>query len=133
MIYQATALKAGAVGASAYGIMMVAGQDAVVGLGSGRTVPLPVFAAGAAAAGSIVADLAHNTLFAFLPLDKKYDSTEAAATSAAVNVAALYGMSAAVSTDLPGQIGLSTIVGTALLSNAIGDYIYSSVLAPMFV
>ena len=133
MIYQATALKAGAVGASAYGIMMVAGQDAVVGLGGGRTVSLPVFAAGAAAAGSVVADLAHNSLFAFLPLDKKYDSLEAAATSAAVNVGAFYAVSAAVSTDLPGQIGVMTLVGTALLSNAIGDYVYSSVLAPMFV
>ena len=82
--------------------MMIGGQDAVVGLGGGRTVPLPVFAAGEAVAGYIVANLAHNSLFAFLTLDKKYNSLKAVATSAAINVAVFYGVSAAVSSDLPG-------------------------------
>ena len=131
--YQATGLKAASVGASAYGIMSMVGADAVVGLPGGRSVPLPVFAAGASAMGSVVSDIAHNYIFSFLPLDQKYENTEAMAVSAGVSIGSFYAVSAAVSSDLPGEIGLVELAGTALLSNAIGDYVYMSVLAPMFV
>jgi hypothetical protein len=50
-----------------------------------------------------------------------------------VSIGSFYAVSAAVSSDLPGEIGLAELAGTALLSNAIGDYVYMSVLAPMFV
>jgi hypothetical protein len=131
--YQATGLKAASVGASAYGIMSMVGPDADVRLPGGSTVSLPVFAAGASAVGSVVSDLAHNYIFSFLPLDQKYENTEAMAVSAGVSVGSFYAVSAAVSSALPAQIGMVEIAGTALLSNAIGDYVYMTVLAPMFV
>jgi len=131
--YQATGLKAASVGASAYGIMSMVGADADVRLPGGSTVSLPVFAAGASAMGSVVSDLAHNYIFSFLPLDQKYENTEAMAVSAGVSVGSFYAVSAAVSSTLPAQIGMVEIAGTALLSNAIGDYVYMTVLAPMFV
>ena len=131
--YQATGLKAASVGASAYGIMSMVGADADVRLPGGSTVSLPVFAAGASAMGSVVSDLAHNYIFSFLPLDQKYENTEAMAVSAGVSVGSFYAVSAAVSSALPAQIGMVEIAGTALLSNAIGDYVYMTVLAPMFV
>ena len=131
--YQATGLKAASVGASAYGIMSMVGADADVRLPGGSTVSLPVFAAGASAMGSVVSDLAHNYIFSFLPLDQKYENTEAMAVSAGVSVGSFYAVSAAVSSSLPAQIGMVEIAGTALLSNAIGDYVYMTVLAPMFV
>ena len=131
--YQATGLKAASVGASAYGIMSMVGVDADVRLPGGSTVSLPVFAAGATAVGSVVSDLAHNYIFSFLPLDQKYENTEAMAVSAGVSVGSFYAVSAAVSSTLPAQIGMVEIAGTALLSNAIGDYVYMTVLAPMFV
>ena len=131
--YQATGLKAASVGASAYGIISMVGADADVRLPGGSTVSLPVFAAGASAMGSVVSDLAHNYIFSFLPLDQKYENTEAMAVSAGVSVGSFYAVSAAVSSTLPAQIGMVEIAGTALLSNAIGDYVYMTVLAPMFV
>jgi hypothetical protein len=131
--YQATGLKAASVGASAYGIMSMVGADADVRLPGGSTVSLPVFAAGASAMGSVVSDLAHNYIFSFLPLDQKYENTEAMVVSAGVSVGSFYAVSAAVSSTLPAQIGMVEIAGTALLSNAIGDYVYMTVLAPMFV
>ena len=131
--YQATGLKAASVGASAYEIMSMVGADADVRLPGDSTVSLPVFAAGASAMGSVVSDLAHNYIFSFLPLDQKYENTEAMAVSAGVSVGSFYAVSAAVSSTLPAQIGMVEIAGTALLSNAIGDYVYMTVLAPMFV
>ena len=133
MTFQATALKAALVGASAYAIMAMNGPDANVALPGGSTVPLPVFAAGAAATGSVISDMAHNYIFNFLPLDQKYENTEAMLVSAGVSVGSFYAVSAAVASDLPGSIGLVNIAGTALLSNAIGDYVYSAVIAPMVV
>ena len=109
------------------------GADADVRLPGGSTVSLPVFAAGASAMGSVVSDLAHNYIFSFLPLDQKYENTEAMVVSAGVSVGSFYAVSAAVSSTLPAQIGMVEIAGTALLSNAIGDYVYMTVLAPMFV
>ena len=131
--YQATGLKAASAGALAYGIMSMVGADADVRLPGGSTVSLPVFAAGASAMGSVVSDLAHNYIFSFLPLDQKYENTEVMAVSAGVSVGSFYAVSAAVSSTLPAQIGMVEIAGTALLSNAIGDYVYMTVLAPMFV
>ena len=131
--YLATGLKAASVSASAYGIMSMVGADADFRLPGGSTVSLPVFAAGASAMGSVVSDLAHNYIFSFLPLDQKYENTEAMAVSAGVSVGSFYAVSAAVSSTLPAQIGMVEIAGTALLSNAIGDYVYMTVLAPMFV
>ena len=130
--YQATGLKAASVGASAYGIMSMVGADAAVGLPGGRSVPLPVFAA-APAMGSVVSDFAHNYIFSFLPLDQKYENIEAMAVSAGVSIGSFYAVSAAVSSDLPGEIGLVELAGIALLSNAIGDYVYMNVLAPICV
>ena len=106
--------------------------DAVAGLPGGRSVSLPVFAAGASAMGSVVSDLAHNYIFSVLPLDQKYENTEAMAVSAGVSIGSFHSASA-VSSNLPGEIGLVKLAGIALLLNAVGDYVYMSVLAPMFV
>ena len=133
MQYQATALKAASVGASAYGLMYAFGPQAVVAIPGGSTIPLPLFAAGAAATGSVVSDLAHNYIFSFLPLEQKFENTEAMAVSAGVSVGSFYAVAAATSSSLPADLGMVTIAGTALVSNAIGDYVYSAVLAPMFV
>ena len=133
MIFQATALKAASVGASAYAIMAMNGPDASVALPGGSAVPLPVFAAGAAATGSVISDMAHNYISNFLPLDQKYENTEAMLVSAGVSVGSFYAVSLAVASDLPASIGLVNIAGTALLSNEIGDYVYSAVIAPMVV
>jgi hypothetical protein len=113
--------------------MSMVGADAVVGLPGGRSVPLPVFATGASAMGSVVSDLAHNYIFSFLPLDQKDENTEAMAVSAGVSIESFYSVFAAVSSDLPGEIGLAELAGTALLSNAIGDCVYMGVQSPMFV
>ena len=131
--YQATDLKAASVRASAYGIMSMVGVDADVRLPGGSPVSLPVFAAGASALGSVVSDLAHNYILSFLPLDQKYENMEAMAVSVGVSVGSFYAVSAAVSCTLPAQIGMVEIARSALLSNAIGDYVYMTVLAPMFV
>ena len=107
--------------------------DADVRLPGGSTVSLLVFTAGASAIDSVVSDLAHNYIFGFLPLDQRYENTEAMAVSAGVSVGSFHAVSAAVSSTLPAQIGMVEIAQTALLSNAIGDYVYMAVLAPIFV
>ena len=124
--------KAGTVSAAAYGIANVMGyasQDIQL---YGRTIPFALFLAASAGTGSLLADMSHNTLFHYLPLSQKYDQVEAAATSAVVSTGAFYLATYAADTRLPGEVGVINMLGTTLLANAVGDYAYSTVLAPMF-
>ena len=123
--------KAAATGGAAYGVMSVVGPAAQVNVPVVGIVSLPTFAAGAAATGSVASDLAHTYLFPSLGLNQKYDATESAVTSAAVDVGAFYALAAATNQSLPGELGLATIASTALISGAVGNYMYSTVLEPM--
>ena len=123
--------KAAATGGAAYGVMSVVGPAAQVNVPVVGIVSLPTFAAGAAATGSVASDLAHTYIFPHLGLDQKYDATESAVTSAAVDVGSFYALAAATNQSLPGELGLATIASTALISGAVGNYMYSTVLKPM--
>ena len=124
--------KAAATGATAYGVMSVIGPS-----GGTITVPavggvsVPAFAAGAAATGSIASDVTHLYIFPWLGLHEKYTATESAVTSAAVDIGAFYAVSAATNQSLPGELGMATLASTALISGAVGNYMYATVLKPM--
>ena len=124
--------KAGTVGAAAYGIANIIYYAAQAIQLYGTTVPFAPFMAASAGTGSILADMSHTTLFHYLPLSQKYDQVEAAATSAAVSTGIFYLATYAADIRLPGVVGVVDMLGTTLLANAIGDYAYSTVLAPMF-
>ena len=129
---KASIAKGATVGAAAYAL-----SSTVFGQGGrsfnvyGRTVSIPMFSALATGVGSVAADLSHATLFHYLPLSQKYDQLKATATSAAVSTGIFYGTAMAIDARLPGEFGLLSMAGTTLLANAIGDYAYATVLAPM--
>ena len=132
MTIQAIAAKSAAVGAASYGVMAAVGPGIEIQLyGGGRFYSLPVVAAGVGAASSALGDLSHMYIFPHLGLDQKYSATETAAVATAANVGAYYALMMATNTTLPDRVGIATIAGTAVLSNAIGDYLYSTVLQPM--
>ena len=131
-ITQGNLAKAGTVGLAAYGISMVNGYGGSELNIYGRAIPFTMFIAATAGIGSIVADMSHATLFHYLPLPQKYDQIEAAATSAAVSFGAFYGLIMVVDARIPQEMGALDMLGTTLLANAVGDYAYSTVLAPMF-
>ena len=97
----------------------------------GRTVTIPMFSAIAAGIGSMAADISHATLFHYLPLLQKYEQLEATVASAAVSSTIFFGTAMAIDARFPTEFGIVSMAGTTLLANAIGDYAYATVLAPM--
>ena len=132
MTIQAIAAKSAAVGAASYGVMTAIGPRIEVGI-AGTFYSLPLVAAGVGAASSMIGDVSHMYIFPHIGLDGKYGQAETAAVSAAANVGAFYALTMATNTALPERIGIATLAGTAVLSNALGDYLYSTVLQPMLV
>ena len=128
---QASIAKGATVGTAAYVLSNVYGQGSGRFTVYGRTVTVPMFAALAAGAGSIVSDVTHATLFSYLPLSQKYDQLEATVTSSVVSTGIFFGTAMAIDARFPREYGIVTMAGTTLLANAIGDYAYSTVLAPM--
>ena len=129
---QASIAKGATVGAAAYALSSTVfnkgGQNFTV---YGRTVSIPMFSAIASGIGSVAADISHTTLFHYLPLSQKYEQLEATVASAAVSSTIFFGTAAAIDSRFPSEFGIMSMAGTTLLANAIGDYAYATVLAPM--
>jgi hypothetical protein len=124
-------VKAAATGASAYGVMSVLGPTGTITVPAVGGVSVPTFAAGAAATASVASDLAHTYVFPHLGLDQKYDATESAVTSVAVDVGSFYALAAATNQSLPGELGMATLAATAVVSGAVGNYLYATLLKNM--
>jgi hypothetical protein len=123
--------KAAATGGAAYGVMSVVGPAAQINVPVVGIVSLPTFAAGAAATGSVASDLAHTYLFPSLGLNQKYDAAESAVTSVVVDIGAFYAISAATNQSLPGELGIAALATTVVVSGAVGNYMYTTVLKNM--
>ena len=127
----ASIAKEATVGTAAYVRSSMNGRGALRFLVYGTTVTVRTFAALAACAGSIASDIKHATLFSYLPLSQKYDQLEATVTSSVVSTGIFFGTAMTIDARFPREYGVVTMADITLLANAIGDYAYSTVLAPM--
>ena len=123
--------KAATVGATGYalGRMLRGGQ--LLALPGGRTISFDMFAGGATALGSIAADVMHDTVIPHILKSERFSDTASAAVAGGTSIGTMYAVAAATDPRIVAELGLMNMVGLALGAEAVGGYVYHSVVEPV--
>ena len=94
---------------------------------SGFTVPTPVITFASMGIASLLADAGHVYVLPQIPLDKKFENTEALALNAVLGGSALYLSTSMIISDIP-MVKAPKIIALGAASSLSGEYLYNSLL-----
>ena len=95
----------------------------------GFNIPTPVITFGSMGIASLVADAGHVYVLPNIPLDKKFENTEALALNAVLGGSALYLSTSMIISDVS-FASSHKILALGAASSLSGEYLYNSLLNP---